>query len=123
MKKLSVQIGEEMMDYSINDIEEDDYMFGKYKVKSRPYSRAHILMEKGKLTNKIILGISKKINKTKRGESAPQSRNCGNFNKVMPKAFQREISLKKSCEIWGNSFLANVLANVKALVWKWVQQT
>lgn len=46
MKKLSFQIGKEIMDYSINDIEEDDYMFGKHKVNSRPYSRTHILIEK-----------------------------------------------------------------------------
>lgn len=81
MKKLSFQIGKEIMDYSINDIEEDDYMFGKHKVNSRPYSRAHILIEKGKLTNNIILGISMKIKKTKRVEIAPQSRNCGNFKR------------------------------------------
>ena len=89
MTKLSFQI-EEMLEYLINDIEKDDYMFGKYKVKSRPYSRAHILMEKGKLENKIIVGISKKIKKPKRVESAPQSRNCRNFNKVCQKLFKEK---------------------------------
>lgn len=36
MKKLASQVGGEMMDYSMNDVEEDNYIFGKCKVKSRP---------------------------------------------------------------------------------------
>lgn len=39
MKKLAFQIGGEMMDYSINDIEEDNYLLEKSVVRSRAYSR------------------------------------------------------------------------------------
>lgn len=47
MKKLAFQIGGEMIDYSINDIEEDNYIFEKSEVKSRSYSRSIYSNRKG----------------------------------------------------------------------------
>lgn len=51
MKKLAFQIEEEMMDYSINDIEGDNYTFGKKKLSLGSVARTYILMGKDKLIN------------------------------------------------------------------------
>ena len=67
------------MDYSMNDIEEEKYIFEKCKVKSRPYCRSMYLNGKDKLANKIISGISIKIKQTKRVYNILQVRNGGEF--------------------------------------------
>lgn len=64
MEKLAFQNGREMMYYAISYIEEDNYIFGKCKVKCSPYSRS-IYRNGERLTNKIIWGISKKIKEIK----------------------------------------------------------
>lgn len=78
MEKLAFQNGREMMYYAISYIEEDNYIFGKCKVKCSPYSRS-IYCNGERLTNKIIWGISKKIKEIKQFRVLTQGRDGEEF--------------------------------------------
>lgn len=65
------------MDYSMNDIEEDNYIFGKQIL--GPISRSIYLNGKRQTDKKIISGISKKTNETKRVESSFWGGDGGKF--------------------------------------------
>lgn len=89
MKKLAFRIRGKMMDYSMNDIEEDNYIFGKQSL--GPISRSIYLNGKRRTDKQIISGISKKTNETKRVESSFWGGDGGKFQQGNAKKLKKNI--------------------------------